>query len=623
VQLSPIFAWTLPKTIINLLRTGMNHFIMRLNFLKLLFLLVSTAQAQEQCGTMRWLEQMQVSNPGVKAQWEALNRESANWIEAHQHSLTSRSVVTIPVVVHVVYNTSEQNISDEQIFSQIQVLNDDYRRLNADRSNTPSIFQNVAADCEIEFCLARQDPQGNATTGITRTQTQAQVFQMGNAMKRTETGGKAAWDSNKYLNIWVCNLNPGLLGYASLPGTELPAFDGVVIGYKSFGKGGATVPPYNLGRTATHEVGHWLNLQHIWGDNDGSDPCSGTDEVADTPNQARQNEGCPDFPQPSCNNTSDMFMNYMDYTRDVCMNLFTLGQKARMHASLNGPRKGILSSQACMEPIIKPDCDTITNANSPDGLVFYLVEELTDEGKGFLIGHNSFRDHAFADYIPNAGEKSVSRLLFDFARADFGTPQDSIKAFICSAGMDGPGAELASVKLAIPDIAENIDQFRFTEAVFEPGVTVNGSFYAGFEIEYQPGDSVGIYSTQFDETSIGNCWFRDSSGAWYSYEDSYEIAISMGVYADLCSTVSLPDVAGIPGNLVLFPNPADQYISVVYPGKSFVWEILSIDGRYLQGGRSDGKDQLTLPVADLINGMYLFRLRTDQGYLLSKFIIQH
>ena len=261
-------------------------------------------------------------------------------------------VITIPVVVHVVYNTTAQNISDAQIQSQINVLNQDFRKLNADASSVPSVFAGLASDAQIEFCLAKRDPNGNATTGITRTQTTRTSFAYsGDYIKYNSTGGKDAWDRNQYLNLWVGNLSGGLLGYAQFPGGAA-ATDGVVCTYTAFGTTGTAAAPFNKGRTATHEVGHWLNLYHIWGDDNGA--CTGSDQVADTPNQANSNGGCPAFPKVSCSNgpNGDMWMNYMDYTDDRCMYMFTTGQKTRMDAVLvpGGFRAGLATSQGCVAP---------------------------------------------------------------------------------------------------------------------------------------------------------------------------------------------------------------------------------------------------------------------------------
>ena len=255
--------------------------------------------------------------------------------------IAGRSGVTqIPVVVHVVWNTAAQNISDAQVASQIDVLNRDYRHANADVGNTPAPFLPLTADARVEFALATTDPNGAATSGIERRQTTVTSFGADDAVKSQATGGMNAWPADTYLNIWVCQLGGGLLGYAQFPGGPA-ATDGVVILQSAFGTIGTAAPPFHLGRTATHEIGHWLNLHHIWGD-DGTG-CSGTDYVADTPNQGGPNTGQPSFPHISCSNgpNGDMFMNYMDYVDDPAMFMFTAGQVARMQACLDGPRASV------------------------------------------------------------------------------------------------------------------------------------------------------------------------------------------------------------------------------------------------------------------------------------------
>ena len=262
----------------------------------------------------------------------------------------------IPTVVHVVYSTAAQNISDAQIQSQIAVLNRDFRQKNADVGTVPVAFSTFVADARIEFQLATTDPSGNPTNGITRTSTTVASFSDDDAVKSTTTGGANAWPSDKYLNIWVCQLGGGLLGYAQFPGGPA-ATDGVVILHSGFGTSGTAAAPFNLGRTATHEIGHWLNLRHIWGD-DGTG-CSGSDFVADTPNQGGPNYGAPTFPKVSCGNApnGDMFMNYMDYVDDAAMVMFSAGQVTRMQASLDGLRSGIGTTIPCGGVIKKHEPD--------------------------------------------------------------------------------------------------------------------------------------------------------------------------------------------------------------------------------------------------------------------------
>jgi len=187
----------------------------------------------------------------------------------------------------------------------------------------PAAFSGITADVQIEFCLAQRTPAGLSTNGIVRKSTTVTSFSSNDNVKRTANGGDDAWDATKYLNIWVCNLGGGLLGYAQFPGGAVST-DGVVINHTAFGNTGTATAPYGLGRTATHEVGHWLNLRHIWGD-----ASCGSDLVSDTPTQQTSNYGCPTYPRVTCSNgpAGDMFMNYMDYTNDACMYAFTNGQK--------------------------------------------------------------------------------------------------------------------------------------------------------------------------------------------------------------------------------------------------------------------------------------------------------
>lgn len=278
--------------------------------------------------------------PGFEAMRGRIESHAEQFARPEHANESNRSsvVVTIPVVFHIVYSNATQNISDAQILSQLEILNDDFRRLNSDADNTWS----QAADTEIEFCLASQDPSGNPTDGILRIPTTVSSFGTTDNVKFTSSGGSDAWPRGDYLNFWVCNIGGGILGYAQFPGGAA-ATDGVVCGYQYVGNIGTATAPFNLGRTATHEVGHWLNLYHIWGDGN----CNVDDQVTDTPNSDNPNYGCATG-HVSCS-TTDMVENYMDYSDDACMNLFTQGQKTRMQALLapTGFRGSLANSPGC------------------------------------------------------------------------------------------------------------------------------------------------------------------------------------------------------------------------------------------------------------------------------------
>jgi hypothetical protein len=254
----------------------------------------------------------------------------------------------IPVVVHVLYRTEADNLTDEQVASQIDVLNADYAATNQDIGNVPAVFAERVGNPGLRFALATTDPAGSPTTGITRRRTTVASFGVDDRMKADETGGTDPWDTARYLNIWVCRLSGGVLGYAQFPGGP-PETDGVVVLTSAFGRGGSARAPFDLGRTTTHEIGHYLNLSHIWGEA-RVPTCDDSDSVDDTPNQWGPNFGKPAFPSASCGNTpdGDLFMNYMDYVDDDTMVMFTDRQVARMHAALEFSRPDL--GRAADEP---------------------------------------------------------------------------------------------------------------------------------------------------------------------------------------------------------------------------------------------------------------------------------
>lgn len=317
------------------------------------------------CGTMQVHRRLLDTDPGYARR---LARIEEHAFRAQMGFTALRPGCTeIPVVVHVVYRTAAQNISVAQIESQIEVLNRDFRKQNADAGTVPAPFSPLAGDARLQFRLANVDPDGNPTDGVTRTQTDKASFDSSDEVKFAASGGHDAWPTDEYLNIWVCQLAGGLLGYAQFPGGPA-ATDGVVITHTGFGTTGTATAPFDKGRTTVHEIGHWLNLRHIWGD-DGAG-CSGSDFVADTPNQGGPNVGKPSFPTISCGNApnGDMFMNFMDYVDDDTMVMFTEGQIARMQACLDGPRSAIGASVSCTGGPGGPEPKTIVKDAPKDPL---------------------------------------------------------------------------------------------------------------------------------------------------------------------------------------------------------------------------------------------------------------
>ncbi len=293
------------------------------------------------CGASEAHQRLCECDPGFRERRSLIHLQAETFMLNGRaaKSIDSGKIRKLPVVVHVVFNTPDENISDAQIRSQIKVLNRDYSATNPDKSSTPTPWKGLIIDARIRFVLAKKDPEGKPTQGITRTRTASTSFGTHDEVKSSATGGANPWPTDKYLNLWVCSLGDGLLGYAQFPGGP-PATDGVVILNTAFGTVGTAAAPFNLGRTAVHEVGHWLNLNHIWGD---TNDCSGTDHISDTPNAKAPNFGKPTFPHVTCGNgpNGDMFVNYMDYVDDAAMVMFTHAQVARMHAALIGPRSAI------------------------------------------------------------------------------------------------------------------------------------------------------------------------------------------------------------------------------------------------------------------------------------------
>jgi hypothetical protein len=344
-----------------------NKFI-SLSFFTLLLVFVSkgvSAQLRDKCGTVEYMRELRLKE---------LLRESDNQFEKWLNDRITfprnegafrkkEGPYQIPVVVHVIHNGEAEgsgtNISDAQIASQLKVLNNDFQRKNADASDTPAEFLSVAGSMDIEFILARRDPEGQSTSGIIRVDGNRSSWTSGD---NYELKSLSYWPAEDYLNIWVCNITD-YLGYAQFPVSDLPGLenssenrltDGLVIWHRSFGSiedGDFDLDPdYNLGRTATHEISHFFGLRHTWGDVDG---CTGTDYVDDTPNQDGHTSGCPTHPQTSCNPpVTAMFQNFLDYTDDACMNLFTQDQIDRMATVLEtSPRRAsLLVSTGLLQP---------------------------------------------------------------------------------------------------------------------------------------------------------------------------------------------------------------------------------------------------------------------------------
>ncbi|NMM49299.1 M43 family zinc metalloprotease [Marinigracilibium pacificum] len=395
-------------------------------FLNIILIVLTQFRAfpQEKCGTVFLSKEKYGSNYPEK-----INRFE-KWIkikksENKQLFTTSEvEIIQIPVVIHIVHKGElegvNSNIPREQIISQLETLNEDFRRLNPDSVFTRNEFKPVAADTRIEFVLAKQDPNGFPTDGINRVQGPKDSYSLSSS-DEISLKSTSYWPAEDYFNIWVTDLSFTLIGYAQFPVSSLPGLedaknerltDGVVIDYEYFGTGFNTETA-SKGRTLTHEVGHFFGLRHIWGDGD----CSATDYISDTPSQSSSTNGCP--PNSFSCNSEDMFENYMDYTSDACMNIFTAEQASRMQLVLNESprRKSLINSPGLIPPQIYDHDLRAGNINYP-GLIHsetILVPEIeitnsgTNAASDFTIevkvGNN------IATFIPeepiNSGETKI------------------------------------------------------------------------------------------------------------------------------------------------------------------------------------------------------------------------
>ncbi|TVQ92850.1 MAG: T9SS C-terminal target domain-containing protein [Bacteroidetes bacterium] len=571
------------------------------------------------CGSELYREIQESRYPEIRLKRRQIEKDTEAWLLKNaEKTIHNLDVVTIPVVVHVVYNENQplQNISEEQILSQIDALNDDFRRFNADTVNTPDIFQSIAADSRIEFRLARRAPDGTPTNGITRTSTKIQSFSFDtDDVKFDDKGGKSIWNRDQYLNIWVCNLEANYLGYAQYPGGPA-ATDGIVISYRNFGTLGTAQFPFNQGRTLTHEVGHWFNLVHTWGDEDN---CDATDFVPDTPTQETAYYHCPSFPQVSCD-SEDMFMNYMDYTDDRCMNLFTIGQANRMQATLNGFRAPIKNSNALVAPeFAYAYCDTLNTDVKNGPLYLYLASD-----GGYATGTNVYNDKAKAQFFKNENEFTI----IEGGVMAFGAAFDkggNAYAAVWETGADGkPAANPVRQKtLLVSDIKQDVHNARFTHFFFDPVVVVDGPFFMGVIL---PGeDTLALYASVTQETT--NAWELWENNIWYNFEDSWNgtLNVELAVFPLVCKLLP-PYQPGQPVELAIGPNPLklnllNLYLSNFPDNEPLNIEIYDISGRKVFQYTTETASYITLDLSTIsTQGLFIIKLHNNYFQITDKFL---
>lgn len=357
-------------------------------FAMLLLMTSASFSKSEKCAAMSVYNNSVSKDPSILEKAKQIENQIQGYINSKSNKVQAGTILTIPVVIHIINNGEEigegPNITDEQAISLITILNREYRLQNTDALDDSHPFFDAQADCEIEFCLVNNDPDGNPTSGIVRYNSGKEVWDIPVFDEIVKPA--TIWNPSNYLNIWCANFvdpdnnGEGLTdGYGTFPSQTTDSTDGVVVLYTNFGVNESN-PDYKS-IVGSHEVGHYLNLSHIWGDEE-----CGDDMVDDTEPAFTHNEGCPEFPynafsECGSGENGEMYMNYMDYSDAECVVMFTNGQKERMRATLNTVRSGLLSSNGCQAPSGVYDLNTSDEIkivpNSNNG-VFNLVSDLAD-----------------------------------------------------------------------------------------------------------------------------------------------------------------------------------------------------------------------------------------------------
>ncbi|SDX83653.1 GEVED domain-containing protein [Hymenobacter psychrophilus] len=545
------------------------------------------------CATMEVLERQLAADPTLALRLRGIEAQTEAFLD-NPVAYRATGTLTIPVVVHVLYNTASQNVSDAQIASQLAVLNEDFNKLNADVSKVPSAFASRAADVGIEFVLAKRDPSGNATTGIERKQTSVTSWSSDDRIKSTSTGGLNAWPAGQYLNLWVGKLGGGLLGYAQFPGGPAST-DGVVITTTGFGRGGSSGAPFNLGRTTTHEVGHWLNLRHIWGDAN-----CGNDLVSDTPTQQTSNGGCPSFPKVTCSNgpNGDMFMNYMDYTDDACMYMFSSGQSSRMNAlfASGGSRASLLTSNGGTAPggsgtPPPPPPTTVSYCASKGSNVSYEWIDLVKLGS---INRASGADGGYYNGTAlsttiAAGSSQTINISTGFASSAY---TENWRVYI--------------------DYNQDGDFSDAGETVVSGSSSSSGTLSATFTVP----TSARTGSTRMRVTMSDNAATTSCGNFSYGETEDYTVNISGGSGARLLATA---EQAGYR----VYPNPATDVLNIEIPStvdaRAVLVSVYDMRGAEVKTARFEGS---MLHIENLAKGIYLLRISDGQQVSHQRFVKQ-
>lgn len=554
----------------------------------------------EKCATMPSLEYRKQHDPFL------INYQAPSLRTALTGYDTSGYLI-VPVVFHVVYlqsDSANQNIHDTILWSQLDVLNEDFQRLNADTINTLPIFDSIAVNTGTRFQLATQDPLGNPTNGITRTSTTTShlLTPLNNSVKANATGGKDPWPTDQYLNIWVCDMSflgqPIVLGYAQFPGDN-PATDGVVLQYnytgRTFDPGTA---PNNLGRTATHEVGHWFGMRHVWGDG----ACGIDDGILDTPDAAAESQTNCVLTANSCNdagntfwggtNPVDMVQNYMDYSADGCMNIYTREQMHRMWDRIVMERYNLFTSNGCGTPALNG---------------YAVAKRVSCPGNC----------DGWATIYPVSGTAPFTYLWNDAMMQDSSTATGLCKGMYTVRIIDADNdtifmnAYINGPDFLVPAIATTGTPCG-TCTTGTITVNANGGVQPYM---YSLNSGTPQTSNQFTGLTPGNYLVTVTDSCGNMFSDSVTVQNTIGIYEyDMQS------------NILVAPNPAQHEVNItVFDQGEFIQQVQmfnSVGQTVYQFSPSQLINKINISVNALEDGMYILSIHTGDRIQQTKVVIR-
>lgn len=627
-----------------------------------------TPSGHIRCVTDEYEQFLQEQNPK-----RLTNEEFENWIAPkieqfkQQQLVSSESggIIYIPVVVHVIHNGDAygtgENITDEQVESQITVMTQDFRRL----AGTPGFNTNpVGADSTIEFVLAKVDPNGNPTNGINRVNLCQASWSTGDIDSTVKPA--TIWDPNSYMNMWSVNFTDGsLLGYAQFPDGSglagMPASggpansDGVVAGYRFFGSSDLTTgnfaPPFDKGRTMTHEVGHYLGLRHIWGDGG----CAVDDFCADTPAAAGANGGCPvgtnSCPAPG----NDMIENYMDYTDDTCMNIFTNDQKTRMLTVMNvSPRRASLktSTKDLPIPLFANDAEVIIEnyctggGGCSAGHKVMLYNRGTSNLTSATISYNVDGGTPYTyNWSGNLSANSYEMITLSTTETS-GTFNVSITG--ANGGADQRGtnnADSASFSFGAGPTDYAYTTFHMTLVTDDYGYETSWELKNSSDVVVYSGGAGGVYpnnTTVYDAdwTLPADCYtftindeYGDGiccaygSGSYTITTNSGATTVATGGNFAASESVSFTNASLSNNNFALdaisiYPNPTRDILNISIPsqlGTNVSYEVMNYLGQNVLKASSSNTN-FSVNTSSFSSGVYFIKLQTEGGSKTFRFI---